>query len=210
MLLWDIDGVLIWHHPTDPAQDWRSRLAKNGILDMWESFQMSPLWQECLTSRNKCVRKSWFSYVQDQGIHCKDTEGIIELWLNNNVRPNETALEYLKKIIRTGYPCAIASNQEAQRAGWLMGWLQKQELEDLRVFISCDMGVAKPQAAFFSQIEKELKKSGNMLTLLDDRMENIVAAQKQGWNACQITPGFRWSEFYKDLVKGKNQLDAFN
>lgn len=49
-----------------------------------------------------------------------------------------------------------------------------------REFYSCSLGVAKPEVAFFEQILHELDLQGNNVLFLDDRQENVDAAQRVG------------------------------
>ncbi len=50
-----------------------------------------------------------------------------------------------------------------------------------QVFASCELGVAKPSAEFFSRIQEHLKVAVEGLCLIDDSERNVAAAKIAGW-----------------------------
>lgn len=198
MVLWDVDGVLIWHHPTDPTQDWRRPLADRGYLNLWEDFQRSPLWHECLTDPGKDVRMAFPAFLQAAEVSRVDHEWIIRRWLEDNLRPNEPALECLKSMDKANVSCGIATNQDTLRAARLREWLAAAGLGHLPFFPSCGVGAAKPDPRFFGELQNRLDT--NRITFLDDGVENVKAAQSAGWTAHHVTPDFEWPAFHKELA----------
>jgi FMN phosphatase YigB (HAD superfamily) len=199
IILWDIDGVLITHHPGNPAMDWRRALLDRGWLEIWEEFQKSACWNACLTDRGRDVHIEFAAFIRSAGIAGIDTAAIIGHWLEGNGQPSMPALQRLKDLCRAGYSCALASNQDGLRAGRLAAWLAAQEIGSLPCFFSCDIGAAKPDPAFFRNVESRLGVAGDTLVLLDDRPENVVAACAAGWTARHIAPDFAWHEFSGDF-----------
>ena len=57
------------------------------------------------------------------------------------------------------------------------------------VFSSGEMGVMKPDAAYFDQIRAALGLEAPQILLIDDLEVNIDGADKQGWLGWQYTPG---------------------
>jgi putative hydrolase of the HAD superfamily len=51
------------------------------------------------------------------------------------------------------------------------------------IFISAEMGLAKPDPKIYQFVVKELKKDPAELVFVDDFIENVEAAREQGWNA---------------------------
>jgi HAD superfamily hydrolase (TIGR01509 family) len=198
MVLWDVDGVLIWHHPTDPTQDWRCPLADRGYLNFWEDFQQSELWHGCLTDPSRDVRTVFPAFLQDAGVSGTDHEWIIRRWLDDNLRPNGPGLECLKTMDEAGVHCGIATNQDALRAARMRAWLAEEGLGHLPFFASCEIGAAKPDFRFFSELQKQL--GDHRITFLDDRIQNVEAARRAGWTAHHVTPGFKWDEFHRELA----------
>jgi putative hydrolase of the HAD superfamily len=50
-----------------------------------------------------------------------------------------------------------------------------------QTFFSCDLGVAKPDPAFFIKIQERLAKPPQELFLVDDSLSCIEAARRVGW-----------------------------
>jgi len=198
-VLWDVDGVLIWHHPTDRTQDWRRPLAERGYLSLWEDFQRSDLWRTFLTDPARDVRVAFPAFLRDAGVVSgMDHEGIIQCWLDGNLQPHKPALTCLKAMDKAGVRCGIATNQDALRATRLCEWLAAEGLSHLPFFASCQIGAAKPDKEFFGELQRRLE--GRQVTFLDDRMENIKAASDAGWTAHHVTPDFEWRAFHKELA----------
>ncbi|HTK83913.1 MAG TPA: HAD family hydrolase [Patescibacteria group bacterium] len=198
MVLWDVDGVLIWHHPTDPTQDWRCPLAERGYLNLWEDFQRSDPWLTCLSDPARDVRIAFPAFLSEAEVSGVDHEWIIHCWLEGNLRPHRPAVDCLKAIDKAGVQCGIATNQDALRATRLREWLAAEGLDRPPVFASCDIGAAKPDHKFFETLQARLV--GKKITFLDDRIENIEAALRVGWVAHHVTAGFKWDEFHRELV----------
>ncbi len=59
-------------------------------------------------------------------------------------------------------------------------------------FVSGELGVIKPEAEIFARVEKSCGIAPEMLLFVDDRHENIAAAQARGWQGhlFQSTRGF--------------------
>lgn len=54
-------------------------------------------------------------------------------------------------------------------------------------YFSCDIGAAKPSAAFFEHIVTDLALAPGHLLFLDDQPKNVVGARSAGLNAEQWT-----------------------
>jgi HAD superfamily hydrolase (TIGR01509 family) len=201
MIIWDIDGVLIWYHPANPALDWRAKITDRLMLDLWEDFQKTVLWQSCLTDTSQDVYAAWGQYLDQENQNTKEAAEIVNIWMAYNTEFNQPALDCLKKFHAIGIPCAIASNQDAKRAALVVDLLRNEGLGDLPVFISSQMGVAKPDPVFFGRIEQELQQSGENIIFLEDNAENIVAARERGWQTFQVDFDFDWLEFGKTIIK---------
>ncbi len=197
-VLWDVDGVLICHHPTDPTQDWRRPLAERGYLNLWEEFQKSGLWQKSLTDPAIDVRTAFPAFLRGAGVSGADHAWIIRCWLETNLQPHGPALECLKAMDKAGVHCGIATNQDGLRAAKLREWLAAADVGHLPFFASCEIGVAKPDPRFFRELQNRC--TGRRTTLLDDRIENVEAARRAGWTAHHVTPDFKWHEFHRELT----------
>ena len=51
------------------------------------------------------------------------------------------------------------------------------------VFVSCELGAAKPDIAFFGRVEEQLQSPASAICLIDDSERNVMAAKAVGWSA---------------------------
>ena len=116
------------------------------------------------------------------------TEAFIELWLQTDADVHAPALAFAERLQAAGYRCVVASNQERRRATHLCALLPGFE----RRFFSCDLGMCKPDPAFFTAVQRALDVAPHALLLLDDQMQNVNAAHAAGWHAreCRIGEDF--------------------
>jgi HAD superfamily hydrolase (TIGR01509 family) len=199
LFVWDIDGVLIWHD-TDPARDWRAVLIERGALEVWERFQDSELWRECLTSREQDVNRALERFLKHEPDPRTDGAELIQLWLNNNNEINIEAFECMRSIRAAGYSCAIASDQDRLRADRMKALFNSFYIGDLPYFFSCDVGMIKIDADYYRKLESLLGKTAGEISLIDNNPANIAAARKAGWSAELITPGYIWDHFYREVM----------
>lgn len=69
------------------------------------------------------------------------------------------------------------------------------------VWLSFKLDCDKPEEKIYKIVEEECNIIPNNILFIDDRLENIEAAQKRGWNTCHTTG--------KDLNKIKAYVDNF-
>ena len=111
----------------------------------------------------------------------------IKKYLYRQIRYINGMKELLGKLkedgnIRTG----IASNYSTW---YLEIFRNRRDLENLfdYLFFSCEMGVRKPDPHYFKIIqdalfnESDLIRNSDEIFFIDDRRENIIAAEKMGW-----------------------------
>ena len=123
----------------------------------------------------------------------KELADVLDLWKCGIALPEFlkfwTMIEVDTDITRTirgmkeaGFACHLASNQEAHKARYMSEVLEYRDLFD-REFYSCDLGVAKPDAAYFSAIVESTALEPSSLLFIDDRQENVEAAREVGMRA---------------------------
>lgn len=183
ILVWDIDGVLIWHHPNDPTKDWRRTMIRENLLEPWEWFQRSDAYRACLRDDRLDPRAALEKFL---GRDSASAARMIDIWLTGNRVPATKGIQHLKMLRDMGYECAIASNQDGLRAQWIDQWLESQGLGDIPAFVSCRIGAAKPEPRFFELVQNALRQRPGDLLLFDDLPVNLEAAQGCGWNVFQV------------------------
>lgn len=105
---------------------------------------------------------------------------LISVWSNFDLVA--AGQETVARVRAAGTPCYLASNQDAYRAvrmrqrTWYTDGLDG-------LYFSCDLGVAKPSAAYFEHIAADLGVSPDALLFLDDQVNNIEAARAVGLRA---------------------------
>lgn len=191
-ILWDIDGVLIWHHPSDPSKDWRKNIACKDMLLLWEEFQRSLYWERCLRDHRIDTRVCFQKFLSHKGRdESDDFHTVVDIWLKHNSKICKPALLKLKELQTQGYECALATNQDGARKSHITHWLEQYNLHTMPRFISCDLNHAKPDSEYFRHIENALGRNPEELLLLDDTHKNIIGAQKAGWSAIHIDERYK-------------------
>jgi len=92
------------------------------------------------------------------------------------------ALECVRALRNHGHTCVLGTNQEKHRAAYLRHEMGLAKEFD-RVFVSSEIGEAKPDRAFFRRIEEQLQVRADDLCLVDDSAQNVGAARSAGWSA---------------------------
>jgi FMN phosphatase YigB (HAD superfamily) len=186
-LLFDIDGVLIWHEKSFPLPlSAENYIEPSRILN---EFHEGLINIEC-----------------DRGI--KDPLHEIKPYLAK-IRWEYDSKEYfdrqyefesqyidfellnkIKNIRRKGIKLFIGSNQNHYRKQFL---IKKMDLNNVfdESYFSCDFGFVKPEKGYWQKVfEKIQQKDSNIMKndvlFLDDRFENVESARIFGMNAKQI------------------------
>jgi putative hydrolase of the HAD superfamily len=93
---------------------------------------------------------------------------------------DESVADVVKDLRREGIFCGLATNQDKHRMQYLDQRLAIRGYFDA-TFVSCELGVRKPDAGFFHVVRAALP--GRILAFWDDRPENVQAAKECGWSA---------------------------
>ncbi len=109
-----------------------------------------------------------------------DPQELLDYWFEADNRPCPDMLALMERAKRAGLRQVIATNNEHRRSCYIereMGFAARVE----KLFSSGRMGVAKPDAAYFRAIEKDLDLAPEQILFVDDYAENIEAAAGCGW-----------------------------
>ncbi|WP_235297542.1 HAD family hydrolase [Portibacter marinus] len=69
------------------------------------------------------------------------------------------------------------------------------------VFYSHLIGRSKPDIDIYQYVEEGLGLKGEEIFFVDDRMDNIIAAQERGWSAVCHDPGKDIVDLFKDYIE---------
>jgi putative hydrolase of the HAD superfamily len=88
-------------------------------------------------------------------------------------------LDAVRALRARGLTCAIATNQHRERAAYMRRELGYERLFDPMV-ISCEIGVAKPDPAYFRQTLDRLGLPAGQILFVDDVLANVESAREVG------------------------------
>jgi putative hydrolase of the HAD superfamily len=84
--------------------------------------------------------------------------------------------------LRSGYTTALLSNAWDDLRPLLFNLWKIADAFD-HIFISAEMGLAKPDPKIYQAVIAEIGKDPSELVFVDDFIENVRAAREAGWNA---------------------------
>ena len=102
---------------------------------------------------------------------------VLRLWHHLDVDRGVVAA--VQELRAQGIRCALATNQHPERAAYMRDNLGYAEVFD-DLFYSCDLGVAKPDPAYFTEAVRRLGTEPGRTLLLDDNADNIAGAKAAG------------------------------
>jgi HAD superfamily hydrolase (TIGR01509 family) len=120
--------------------------------------------------------------LRELGAPC-DVATVLELW--RDIVPNAAVLALVGRLRARGVFCALASNQERNRAQHMSQTLGYGGVFD-REFYSYDLGCTKPSAGFFDEIVRRASLDPTRTLFIDDREANLAAARGCGLAAEQF------------------------
>jgi putative hydrolase of the HAD superfamily len=109
-----------------------------------------------------------------------DVATVLELW--RDISPDAAVLALVGRLRARGVFCALASNQERNRARHMSQTLGYARIFD-REFYSCELGCVKPAAAFFEAVVRQGALDPARTLFIDDRADNVAAARACGFEA---------------------------
>ncbi|MDO9247439.1 MAG: HAD-IA family hydrolase [Phenylobacterium sp.] len=127
-----------------------------------------------------------------------DAASYLERWAEGAVIPDPALLEDVRRLRAAGVACYLGSNQDAFWAAHLETTLGYGALLD-GLFISCRLGGAKPQAAFFEAMLAQIPYPREELIFFDDKAANVEAALACGLEARLFTDRARYLRDLEEL-----------
>ena len=102
----------------------------------------------------------------------------------NDIRVDKPVLALISDLRAQGYYCALASNQHAERAHYMVDSLHIDLYFD-HLFFSFELGFAKPDPQFFRAISDETRWPPQAHLFIDDNADNVAGAASIGMQAIQ-------------------------
>jgi putative hydrolase of the HAD superfamily len=140
----------------------------------------------------------WYKVASDAGttFSSDQIEGLIESDILMWTSLNEEMLGWVVALQNAGLRTAILSNMVWELMEYMrqeFGWLAHFQHHTW----SCELGIGKPDPAIYIHTCKELDVPPSETLFLDDKMENVVSAEKVGLVAIQFST---IEQLRKDLV----------
>lgn len=199
-LMIDVDGVLVSGRPSD-GRHWATGLE----ADLGLSFAIlqdaffKRYWDEIVTGRADL--RARLANVLARIAPGLTAEQVVTYWFQQDARLNPELLEDLATLRRSGLRAYLATNQEHERAHYLMSTLDLAAHLDGCCY-SAAIGHRKPVPAFVDAVACKVGLPAEELLLVDDAEENIRAAIAAGWNAVQWTDRERLIDLVAGVLHG--------
>ncbi|UIK05801.1 HAD-IA family hydrolase [Neorhizobium galegae] len=187
ILMVDVDGVLVDGRPSDGLPFATDLERDLGLpVDVWQREFFKPFWPDVVTGREP-IEPRLTAVLREIAPHL-EAETLLQYWFENDSRLDQTLLDDLAVVRKTGIALYLATNQEHRRAAYLMDGLGLARHFD-GIFYSAKFGHRKPAQDFFRLATAEVGASPEDIVFLDDTLENVEAARLFGWNAVYWTTG---------------------
>lgn len=112
----------------------------------------------------------------------------LTFWFESDSVLDQPCLDFIEKLRVNGCRCYLASTQEQHRAAYLESQMGLGDRVD-GSFFSCRIGLRKPDPAYYRLVQREIGLEPRQILFLDDREENVTAAERVGWCAMQFRAG---------------------
>ena len=101
------------------------------------------------------------------------------------VEMNPESFEVVRALRKSGVPAYLATNQHEYRARYMSEVFGYADIFDGE-FYSCRLGTKKPEPDYFHAVLESLPYTPESLLFIDDRDQNVAAAQSVGINGVQF------------------------
>ena len=109
-----------------------------------------------------------------------EPDDILRVW--TKIEPNPAMIDAVAELRRQGLQCCLASNQQTRRARWMREHLPYGQVFETQ-FYSCELGVAKPDPAYFAAIIERISADPDRVLFMDDNADNVEGARTAGLRA---------------------------
>ena len=173
IVLFDADGVI-----QKPAADWRPALEALAP----DTDSVDRLLEDIFAAEKLCVTgEKYFgdalAPVLSRWEISRDVTEILDIWTRIEVFEENLAIVQAGRD--AGVTTGLATNQQDHRARHLIEGLGYNSRFD-HLFISCQLGVAKPSADYFRVIADRLGIAAPEMVFVDDHPANVDAARSVG------------------------------
>jgi HAD superfamily hydrolase (TIGR01509 family) len=173
-MLFDADGVL-QNFPADWAASMHGQLGADTQATLTEIFAV----EQATTMTGRDFRPVLAEVLRKLGLDT-DPELVLQLWYQLEV--DAAMVERVRALRESGIRCALATNQHNVRALHMRAMPEYEGVFDEQ-FYSSELGVAKPDPAYFTAIVERLGIEPAEALFVDDRDDNVEGARQAGLQA---------------------------
>lgn len=185
VLMMDVDGVLVGGRPKDGRHLFTDLEADLGLSpDLLREEFFAPHWEEIVTGRAPLAERlaSVLARIRPE----LAAEALIAYWFENDSRIDQDVLLATAAYRQRGARVYLATNQEHQRASYLMTTMGLGAHVDGIVY-SAEIGHRKPTVDFYRLAAERAGVPAGQIVLVDDTLANVEAARHCGWRAVHWT-----------------------
>jgi putative hydrolase of the HAD superfamily len=192
----DVDGVLLVH--PDPA-GWQVHLERDlGVCPeklQRQFFQKH--WSDVVCGHADLRQR--LAPVLAEMVPNVTCDQLLEYWFKNDAHVNSALLNDLQLLRERSIELHLATIQEHERARFLWENLSFQSHFD-GMHYSASLGSAKPDIAFFKEIEGRTGFRSDEIFFIDDKVANVEGAKQAGWTAALWTPATRLQDLLPEIT----------
>lgn len=107
-----------------------------------------------------------------------------DVW--QNIQVHDDVLALVEAIRAAGYGVHLGTNQDRHRGEYMRQALGYERIFEVLCY-SYDLGVAKPDPAFFAEAARRIGADPGEILFIDDHGKNVEGAREAGM------PAFRWT-----------------
>lgn len=144
-------------------KDMRDFVAKGGSEKQF--------WEQFARSKNISLPEDWYTQLRNV--------------IKNSITGIPETIAIIKSLKEHGYQTALLSNATQEQAE-IVKQLGYYDLFD-PVVLSCDIKVSKPNPEAFKILLEKLHVASSCVLFIDDKLDNVEAAKKLGFDAIQFT-----------------------
>jgi putative hydrolase of the HAD superfamily len=176
-VLWDADGVL----QRFPAGEESIRPSIVGLVRDEDAFVAAARDAEwpALTGDARWLDDVLPGFLAEWGI-ADAYDNVVRDWFSIEAVPGTR--DIVDALREAGVPCYLATNQAMERGTFMHEDLGYGQLLD-GAFYSYELGVAKPDPAYFTTILDRLDVPAGQVLFVDDRLDNVESARSLGLRA---------------------------
>ncbi|MUO80423.1 HAD-IA family hydrolase [Agrobacterium vitis] len=202
VLMVDVDGVLVHGRPQDrlPFGTFLQRDLGVPFDELKHQF-FEAHWAGIVTGKQPM--RPILERVLSKIAPTVSVDALIRYWFEHDAHIDHVLVADLHRQRQRGVKIYLATNQEHERAKYLMESLDLQAFTD-GVFYSASLGCRKPSPEFYRQITERLGEMPENIVFIDDMVENIESARAFGWRAYQWTSGTGLNAILSDAWHGES------